>query len=121
MPNPNAAERRAGAQILPFRKPADGPGASGARAIGAGPALSAAGTMNAPADPVAPPLAIGEADDYRHRMTTNLAGFAVALALVCGGIWLADSLAALRRNEDCLLLGLKSCREVARGISPAGP
>ena len=44
-------------------------------------------------------------DDYRHRMIVNTAAFFVVVALIGAGIWLADTMAAMRTNQDCVLSG----------------
>lgn len=48
-------------------------------------------------------------DDYRHRMLMNVAGAAVTILLIGGGIWLANSMAQLRKNQDCVMSGRKNC------------
>jgi hypothetical protein len=50
-----------------------------------------------------------EADDYRHRMMVNTAAFVFVLALIGAGLWLADSMAQWRRNQDCVLAGHRNC------------
>lgn len=51
-------------------------------------------------------------DDFRHRMAVNIAAF-VVLAGLCGvGYWLADSMAAMRKNQDCVLSGRRNCAQV---------
>lgn len=54
----------------------------------------------------------GDSDDYRHRMITNAAGLAVAAALIAAGIWLADTMASMRKNQDCVLSGRRGCTPV---------
>jgi hypothetical protein len=54
----------------------------------------------------------GEADDYRHRMTVNMAAFLFVVALIGAGIWLADTMAAMRRNQDCVLAGHRNCKPI---------
>lgn len=54
----------------------------------------------------------GETDDYRHRMTMNVAGLAVVTVLIIAAIWIADSLAEMRRSQDCALGG-RACAKVA--------
>jgi hypothetical protein len=51
----------------------------------------------------------GEPDDYRQRMINN--GLALVAILVLGGIgvWLANSIADLRKNQDCVLSGRRDC------------
>ena len=44
-----------------------------------------------------------EPDDYRHRMLVNAAAFLFVLGLIGAGLWLVDTMADLRRNQDCLL------------------
>jgi hypothetical protein len=51
-------------------------------------------------------------DDYRHRMFTNIAAFAFVLALIGAGLWLADTMAAMRKNQDCVLSGRRNCAPV---------
>jgi hypothetical protein len=95
---PDAAASAASAQIIAFpRRPA------------------AAGGADAP--PVEPTLARyerrGEDDDYRHRMLVNVAAFAVCVALVVTGIWLATKVAELRRDQDCVLAGRTNCAQIS--------
>ena len=51
----------------------------------------------------------GEADDYRQRMINN--GLALVAILILGGIgvWLATSIAEMRKNQDCVLSGRRDC------------
>lgn len=51
-------------------------------------------------------------DDYRHRMIVNIAAFFVVVALIGAGIWLADTMAAMRKNQDCVLSGRRGCSPV---------
>jgi hypothetical protein len=53
-----------------------------------------------------------EADDYRHRMLTNVAGVAVVVLLIVIGIWIADTMASMRKNQDCVLSGRRGCAPV---------
>jgi hypothetical protein len=54
-----------------------------------------------------------EPDDYRHRMLANIAAFAFTVALISIGIWLAMSIANLRRTQDCVLMGLRDCVRIS--------
>ena len=56
------------------------------------------------------------ADDYRHRMTVNVAAFVLVLALIGAGLWLADTMAQLRKDEDCVLSGRRGCAPVEVNI-----
>jgi hypothetical protein len=54
-----------------------------------------------------------EPDDFRHRMLANLAAFAFTVALTAIGIWLAMSIADLRKTQDCVLMGRRDCARVS--------
>ena len=54
-----------------------------------------------------------EADDFRHRMLANLAAFAFTVALTAIGIWLAMSIADLRKTQDCVLMGRRDCAQIS--------
>jgi hypothetical protein len=72
--------------------------------------------------PAPPPVAdlakyerSGEPDDYRHRMLVNAAAFVFVLGLIGAGLWLAETMAELRRNQDCVLAGHRNCVPVPVG------
>ena len=52
------------------------------------------------------------ADDYRHRMIVNVAAFVFVIALIGAGLWLADTMAQMRKNQDCVLSGRRGCTPV---------
>lgn len=52
------------------------------------------------------------ADDYRHRMFVNVAAFIVVIALIGAGLWLADTMARMRKNQDCVLSGRRGCTPI---------
>ena len=54
-----------------------------------------------------------EPDDFRHRMLANAAAFALTAALTGIGIWLAISIADLRKTQDCVLTGRRDCAQIA--------
>jgi hypothetical protein len=54
-----------------------------------------------------------EPDDFRHRMLANIAAFAFTVALTAIGIWLAMSIADMRRTQDCVLMGRRDCVRIA--------
>ena len=54
-----------------------------------------------------------EVDDFRHRMLANIAAFAFTVALTAVGIWLAMSIADLRRTQDCVLMGRRDCVRIS--------
>jgi hypothetical protein len=53
-------------------------------------------------------------DDYRHRMKMNVLGFLVATLLVISGTWIVDTMAEVRRIQDCLLAGGRNCVPIRR-------
>jgi hypothetical protein len=52
-------------------------------------------------------------DDFRHRMLANVAAIAFTVALLAIGIWLAMSIADLRRTQDCVLMGRRDCVRIS--------
>lgn len=54
-----------------------------------------------------------EPDDFRHRMLANVAAFAFTVALTAIGIWLAMSIAEVRKNQDCVLMGRRDCARIS--------
>jgi hypothetical protein len=60
-----------------------------------------------------------EPDDYRQRMINNGLALTFCIALVCIGIWLATTIAEMRRNQDCVLSGRRNCANVV--APPANP
>jgi hypothetical protein len=98
-------------RVVPFRP-------RGARGRGS---LYSAGSKNS-----RPPVASlkryergNETDDFRHRMIVNVLAFAFIVMLTAAGVWLADSLAALRKTQDCLLSGRRNCAMIDFNRSPA--
>ena len=54
-----------------------------------------------------------EGDDFRHRMLANVAALAFTVALTAIGIWLAMSIADLRKTQDCVLMGRHDCARIS--------
>jgi len=54
-------------------------------------------------------------DDYRHRMWMNGAAFLAVLVLMGMGLWIAETMADLRKNEDCVLSGRRGCTPIEVG------
>jgi hypothetical protein len=52
-------------------------------------------------------------DDFRHRMLANIAAFAFTVALTAVAIWLAMSIADLRKTQDCVLMGRRDCVRIS--------
>lgn len=53
-----------------------------------------------------------DVDDYRHRMIVNLVAFIFVITLIGAGYWLADTMAKMRNNQDCVLSGRRGCTPV---------
>src|ERR1044072_4755841 len=66
-------------------------------------------TSSAPSSPAVDDLAKyarGEnPDDYRNPMVVNVVAFVFVIRLIAAGLWLADTMAAMRKNQDCVLSG----------------
>jgi hypothetical protein len=54
-----------------------------------------------------------EVDEFRHRMLANIAAFAFTIALTVVAIWLAMSIADLRKTQDCVLMGRRDCVRIS--------
>ena len=50
-------------------------------------------------------------------MLANIAAFAFTVALTAVGIWLAMSIADLRRTQDCVLMGRRDCVRISAPLS----
>lgn len=74
---------------------------------------------NAPVEDLGKYAHSDEPDDYRQRMINNGLAFLFCIALVGIGIWLATSIAEMRRNQDCVLSGRRNCANVV--TPPANP
>jgi hypothetical protein len=59
-----------------------------------------------------------EGDDFHHRMLANVAALAFTVALTAIGIWLAVSIADLRKTQDCVLMGRRDCARIS--VTPLG-
>lgn len=86
--------KETGAEILNFRS-----GKPSARPTGTAPGLEKFEQDDLP-------------DDYRHRMLVNLGAFLVVVLLVGGGYWVADTMARMRKDQDCVLSGRRNCAQV---------
>jgi hypothetical protein len=57
-------------------------------------------------------------DDYRHRMIMNAATLAVVVFLIVVGLWIANTMAQMRKNQDCVLSGRRGCTPVEQPVNP---
>lgn len=53
-----------------------------------------------------------DTEDYRHRMRTNAAAILVVGLLIWCGYWLFDTLAEMRKTQDCILSGRTNCARI---------
>jgi hypothetical protein len=54
----------------------------------------------------------GEAVDDRHRMLMNVLAGAIVVSLVTAGVWIADTIAAMQKDQDCVLQGRANCAPI---------
>jgi hypothetical protein len=102
---PHSSDRETEPRILPFRP---------------------RGSLFARKAPPAPPVpdlekferAPDEPDDFRHRMMMNGLGFLVTVALIAAGIWIADVMAHMRKDQDCVLSGRNRCATIEAPPQP---
>ena len=57
-------------------------------------------------------------DDYRHRMIVNGLALLATIVLIVIGIWIANTMAQMRKNQDCVLSGRRGCTPVEVPVSP---
>lgn len=50
--------------------------------------------------------------DYRRRMIMNLIALAILASLVGLGVWIADTISDLQRDQDCLMQGRSNCAPI---------
>jgi hypothetical protein len=77
------------------------------------------GPAAAPADPEITPendLAQYEQEDeevdYRQRMLMNVIAIAIVALLVGVGVWIADTIAEMEKDQDCVLQGRANCAPI---------
>ena len=57
-------------------------------------------------------------DDYRHRMIVNGLALVATVTLIVIGIWIANTMAQMRKNQDCVLSGRRGCTPVEAPALP---
>ena len=50
--------------------------------------------------------------DYRRRMLMNMIAIAIVTLLVGAGVWIADTITDLERDQDCVLQGRGNCAPI---------
>jgi hypothetical protein len=93
-------------QVLPFRRP------------GQLPWIRSTVSDEAEIDDLAPyeqereEQDLEEVVDYRQRMFMNVVALAIVTLLVSTGVWLADSITAMERDQDCVMQGRVNCAPI---------
>ena len=68
------------------------------------------------AEPVDDLAAFEEEDhrhiDYRHRMLMNVIAVVIVSMLITAGVWIADTIAAMQKAQDCALQGRQNCAPI---------
>ncbi len=59
-----------------------------------------------------------EPDDFRQRMKVNGLALVATIILVVAGIWIAETMAQMRKNQDCVLTGRSGCTPIKVPIAP---
>lgn len=52
---------------------------------------------------------LDEPVDYRRRMLMNVIAVAIVTLLVGAGVWIADSIADMQKDQDCIMQGRANC------------
>jgi hypothetical protein len=50
--------------------------------------------------------------DYRQRMLMNVIAVAICTMLVGVGVWIADTIAEMEKDQDCVLQGRINCASI---------
>ena len=50
--------------------------------------------------------------DYRHRMLMNVFAVVIVSILITAGVWIADTIAAMQKAQDCALQGRQNCAPI---------
>ncbi|HEU5019391.1 MAG TPA: hypothetical protein VFT69_15630 [Pseudolabrys sp.] len=58
-----------------------------------------------------------EHENYRHRMLVNAGAFLFIVLLIGAALWLVDTMAEMRQNQDCVLAGHRGCTPIDLGTA----
>jgi hypothetical protein len=50
--------------------------------------------------------------DYRRRMLMNVIAVVIVSVLVTAGVWIANTIAAMQKVQDCALQGRQNCAPI---------
>jgi hypothetical protein len=53
-----------------------------------------------------------DSNDYHHRMVVNALVFLFVAGLIALGLWLANTMADMRKGQDCVLSGRRGCTPI---------
>ena len=56
--------------------------------------------------------------DYRQRTLMNVIALVVLAVLVSTGVWLADAIADIERDQDCMMQGRVNCAPIELPVPP---
>jgi len=103
-------------QVLPFRRPGQSP-------LSVRPAQPTDGATDASGDDLPDDFAQYEQDEdeivnYRQRALMNVIALAVLAFLVSTGVWLADTIADMERDQDCMMQGRVNCAPIELPAPP---
>jgi hypothetical protein len=54
-----------------------------------------------------------DSEDYRYRMRANVAAIVLVALLIWSGYWLFNTLAEMRKVQDCILMGRTNCAPIS--------
>jgi hypothetical protein len=55
--------------------------------------------------------------NYRHRALMNIIALSIVTCLVGAGVWIADTIAAIQRDQDCVIQGRSNCAPVELSLT----
>jgi hypothetical protein len=55
--------------------------------------------------------------DYRHRMLMNVFAVVIVSVLITAGVWIADTIAAMQKAQDCALQGRQNCAPIEAPVT----
>jgi hypothetical protein len=50
--------------------------------------------------------------DYRQRMLMNVIAIAIVTLLVTAGVWIADTMTDMEKDQDCVMQGRANCAPI---------
>jgi hypothetical protein len=56
--------------------------------------------------------------NYTHRMLMNVIAIGIVCLLIGVGVWLADTIAEMERDQDCVLQGRQNCAPIEVPTAP---